>query len=57
VEQEPPVAERALVRCLDCDTVYELPLEQEEAEPCPECGGVGWVALDAGRGREHEIDS
>jgi rRNA maturation endonuclease Nob1 len=57
VESHQPTAERALVRCLDCDTVYELPFEQEEAEPCPDCGGVGWVALDAGRGGEYEIDS
>jgi Zn finger protein HypA/HybF involved in hydrogenase expression len=57
VEQHRSLAERALVRCLDCDTVYELPLEQEEAEPCPQCGGVGWVALDAGRDRDDEIDS
>jgi hypothetical protein len=44
-----PEDERALVRCLDCGTVYELPLDQEEAQPCPECGDVGWVALEATR--------
>jgi rRNA maturation endonuclease Nob1 len=54
VEQQQPTAERTLVRCLDCGTVYDLPLGQDEAEPCPDCGGVGWVALDAGRCRESE---
>lgn len=46
--------ERELVRCLDCGAVYQLPLEQEEALPCPACGGVGWIAVDAPRrgGRE-----
>ncbi|HVD11606.1 MAG TPA: hypothetical protein VNB46_00100 [Gaiellaceae bacterium] len=57
MEQHRSTAERPLVRCLDCDAVYELPFEQDEAEPCPDCGGVGWVALEAGRDRETEIDS
>jgi rRNA maturation endonuclease Nob1 len=57
VEQQQPTAERTLVRCLDCRAVYDLPLAQEEAEPCPDCGGVGWVALDAGRYRETENSS
>jgi rRNA maturation endonuclease Nob1 len=57
VEQQQPTAERTLVRCLDCGTVYELPLEQDEAEPCPDCGGVGWVALNAGRYRETDNNS
>jgi rRNA maturation endonuclease Nob1 len=57
VEQQQPIAERTLVRCLDCRAVYDLPLAQEEAEPCPDCGGVGWVALDAGRYRETENSS
>jgi len=39
--------DRELVRCLDCGTVYPLPLGQEEADACPECGGVGWVTLTA----------
>jgi predicted RNA-binding Zn-ribbon protein involved in translation (DUF1610 family) len=38
-----------LVRCLDCRTVYEKPLEQADgaaaAGPCPECGGLGWLAV------------
>jgi rRNA maturation endonuclease Nob1 len=33
------------VRCLDCGTVYPLPLGQQEADACPECGGVGWIAV------------
>jgi rRNA maturation endonuclease Nob1 len=57
VEQQQPTAERTLVRCLDCGTVYDLPLGQDEAEPCPDCGGVGWVALDAGRCRETDGSS
>jgi uncharacterized paraquat-inducible protein A len=57
VEQQQPTAERTLVRCLDCGTTYDLPLEQDEAAPCPDCGGVGWVALDAGRCREIESSS
>jgi rRNA maturation endonuclease Nob1 len=39
--------ERQLVRCLECGTVYPLPLRQEKAGPCPQCGGVVWVALAA----------
>jgi hypothetical protein len=39
---------RELVRCLDCDTEYRLPRDvQGEAEPCPACGSVGWVAVIA----------
>jgi rRNA maturation endonuclease Nob1 len=57
MEQHRSTAERPLVRCLDCEAVYELPFEQDEAEPCPDCGGVGWVALEAGRDRQTEIDS
>jgi rRNA maturation endonuclease Nob1 len=41
--------ERQLVRCLDCGRVYPLPPGQREADACPECGGVGWVALAATR--------
>jgi len=39
---------RELVRCLDCGTEYRLPRDvQGEAEPCPACGSVGWVAVSA----------
>jgi rRNA maturation endonuclease Nob1 len=39
---------RELVRCLDCSTEYRLPRDvQGEAEPCPVCGSVGWVAVSA----------
>jgi predicted RNA-binding Zn-ribbon protein involved in translation (DUF1610 family) len=41
--------ESDLVRCLDCGTIYDLPREHGEAEPCPGCGGTGWIAVDAGR--------
>jgi rRNA maturation endonuclease Nob1 len=39
--------DRQVVRCLECGTVYPLPLRQEVADACPQCGGVGWVALAA----------
>jgi rRNA maturation endonuclease Nob1 len=39
--------ERQLVRCLECGTVYPLPRGQEQADACPQCGGVGWIALAA----------
>jgi rRNA maturation endonuclease Nob1 len=39
--------DRQLVRCLDCGTVYPLPLGLQEADACPQCGGVGWIALAA----------
>jgi len=57
VENDRSTTHRPLVRCLDCGTVYELPLEQAEAEPCPECGEVGWVALEPPREPEDEINS
>jgi rRNA maturation endonuclease Nob1 len=39
---------RELVRCLDCGTEYRLPRDvQGEAEPCPACGSIGWVAVMA----------
>jgi rRNA maturation endonuclease Nob1 len=41
--------DRQLVRCLDCKTVYPLPIGQQEADACPECGGLGWVAIAATR--------
>jgi rRNA maturation endonuclease Nob1 len=39
--------DRELVRCLDCGTVYPLPLGLREGAACPPCGGVGWIALAA----------
>ena len=34
------------VRCLDCGTEYRLPRDvQGEAEPCPACGSIGWLAV------------
>jgi hypothetical protein len=39
--------ERQLVRCLDCGTVYALPFGLQEADACPQCGDVGWIALAA----------
>jgi Zn finger protein HypA/HybF involved in hydrogenase expression len=39
---------RELVRCLDCGTEYRLPRDvQGEAEPCPACGSIAWVAVIA----------
>jgi rRNA maturation endonuclease Nob1 len=39
---------RELVRCLDCGTEYRLPRDvQGEAEPCPACGSIGWLAVSA----------
>jgi rRNA maturation endonuclease Nob1 len=42
-----------LVRCLECGTEYDLEVDRGEAEPCPHCGGVGWIAVDAD-GREEK---
>jgi hypothetical protein len=44
----------SLVRCLDCDTEYYLTSDGGEAGPCPHCGGVGWVAVDACSSRRPE---
>jgi rRNA maturation endonuclease Nob1 len=35
-----------LVRCLDCGTEYRLPRDTAQADPCPICGSVGWIAVD-----------
>jgi hypothetical protein len=35
-----------LVRCLDCGTIYSQPRSEREAADCPNCGYVGWIALD-----------
>jgi predicted RNA-binding Zn-ribbon protein involved in translation (DUF1610 family) len=37
------------VRCLDCGAEYHLEIDDEGAEPCPECGAVGWVAVVGAR--------
>jgi len=44
--------DRQLVRCLDCGAVYPLPRRQQEADACPECDGVGWIALAPVRGAD-----
>jgi rRNA maturation endonuclease Nob1 len=46
-----------LVRCLDCGTVYPLPPGLPEADACPQCGGVGWVALAALKRVDEETSS
>lgn len=38
------------VRCLDCGSVYSKPAgggTVRQNPGCPECGYVGWIALDA----------
>ncbi|HSC49988.1 MAG TPA: hypothetical protein VLD16_06965 [Gaiellaceae bacterium] len=48
----------AVVRCLDCGAEYRLESRDGKAGPCPRCGGVGWVALDAcGRRRRSRKSS
>jgi rRNA maturation endonuclease Nob1 len=48
MEKRTLTEQRELVRCLDCGTEYRLPCDVlGEAEPCPACGGVGWVAVRA----------
>jgi rRNA maturation endonuclease Nob1 len=47
VEQPKRRDDSQLVRCLECGTVYRLPIGHEEADACPQCGGVGWIALAA----------
>jgi hypothetical protein len=47
VEQPKPRDDRQLVRCLECGTVYPLPIGKEDADACPQCRGVGWIALAA----------
>jgi hypothetical protein len=49
--------DRQLVRCLDCGTVYSLPLRLQEANPCPQCDGVGWIALAALKRVDEETSS
>ncbi len=39
--------ETDLVRCLECGTVYRKPRSDQESGPCPTCGYVGWIALEA----------
>jgi hypothetical protein len=49
--------DRQLVRCLDCGTVYSLPFGLQEADACPQCGGVGWIALAALKRVDEETSS
>jgi hypothetical protein len=46
-----------LVRCLDCGSVYPLPIGLREANPCPQCGGVGWIALASLKRVDEETSS
>ena len=43
---EAPTERHELVRCLDCGTEYRLPRDTAQADPCPVCGSVGWIAAD-----------
>jgi len=57
VERPKPHDDRQLVRCLNCGTVYPLPLSRQEADACPQCKGVGWIALAALKRVDEETDS
>jgi predicted nucleic acid-binding Zn-ribbon protein len=52
----PSRARSDLVRCLDCGTVYRQPFEEDTAEPCPECGYVGWIKLSEQDEAEQQED-
>ncbi|HZE29545.1 MAG TPA: hypothetical protein VE055_05565 [Gaiellaceae bacterium] len=52
MEKQTLTEQRELVRCLDCGTEYRLPRDVKEAEPCPSCGSVGWVAAAVGGPRQ-----
>jgi ribosomal protein S27E len=49
--------QNGLVRCLDCGTQYVLVSEAGEVAPCPGCGGIGWVSVDAVRKVDSDDDS
>jgi len=57
VERRTRRDDRQLVRCLDCGTVYPFPHQLREADACPQCGGVGWIALAALRRIDDETNS
>ena len=46
-----------LVRCLDCGTEYQLVTDEGEVAPCPGCGGIGWISLEAVRKAADDDDS
>jgi hypothetical protein len=54
---ERSTATRDLVRCLDCGAEYHLEIDEEGAEPCPECGAVGWIVVSATRRTAIDDDS
>jgi hypothetical protein len=37
--------------------VYPLPLGLQKADVCPQCGGVGWIALAALKRTDEEKSS
>jgi predicted RNA-binding Zn-ribbon protein involved in translation (DUF1610 family) len=45
MEEQAPSDPHELVRCLDCGTEYYLPRDTAQADPCPVCGSVGWIAV------------
>jgi hypothetical protein len=46
MEHRVPTDRHELVRCLDCGTEYRLPRDTAQADPCPVCGSVGWIAVE-----------
>ncbi|HEX3268416.1 MAG TPA: hypothetical protein VHQ98_10580 [Gaiellaceae bacterium] len=43
MERPKPSQETAVLRCLDCGTVYSQPSRDLEGRGCPNCGYVGWI--------------
>ena len=47
MEQQSTGESASRVRCLDCGTFYEQPSEQTHSAVCPNCGYVGWIAVNS----------
>ncbi len=46
MEERAPSDRHELVRCLDCGTEYYLPRDTVQADPCPLCSSLGWIAVE-----------